>query len=200
MIICAMRFDIARHYPNEADLPKTPKQIEHLSHESNLVVNSPVFFGWIVMLAGSFGMIMTSPGQTYGVSIFIEHFISDLGVSRSQVSTYYAIGTLTGAAALPFVGRRIDRLGPRTMVVIIAILFGLACIYLGFVSSDLMLLFGFVLNHWSWWCLAALVTAAISLHLLVLVEEEHLLRTFGESYRKFCRQVPRYAGKPQTGV
>ena len=55
MIICAMRFDIARHYPNEADLPKTPKQIEHLSHNSNMVVNSPVFFGWIVMLAGSFG-------------------------------------------------------------------------------------------------------------------------------------------------
>ena len=97
------------------------------------------------MLAGSFGMIMTSPGQTYGVSIFIEHFIADLGVSRSMVSTYYAIGTLTGAAALPFVGRRIDQLGPRVVVVVVAILFGLACIFLGAVSSGLMLLFGFVL-------------------------------------------------------
>jgi MFS family permease len=110
-----------------------------------MVTNSPVFFGWIVMLAGSFGMIMTSPGQTYGVSLFIEHFITDLGISRSMVSTYYAIGTLIGAAALPFIGRRIDALGPRIMVVIIAILFGLACIFMGMVSSAFMLLIGFVL-------------------------------------------------------
>ncbi len=109
-----------------------------------MVTKSPVFFGWIVMLAASFGLIMTSPGQTYGVSIFIEHFIADLGVSRSMVSTYYAIGTLTGAAALPFVGRRIDALGPRVVVVIVAILFGLACIYMGWVSNTFMLLLGFV--------------------------------------------------------
>ena len=39
---------------------------------SRMVTRSPVFFGWFVMLAGSLGLIMTSPGQTYGVSIFIE--------------------------------------------------------------------------------------------------------------------------------
>lgn len=62
-----------------------------------------------------------------------------------------------------------------------------------------LFLFGFALNDWSWWCLAALVTVAISLHLLVLVEEEHLLRTFGEPYIEFCRQVPRYAGRVKFG-
>ncbi len=44
-----------------------------------------------------------------------------------------------------------------------------------------LFLFGFALNDWSLWCLAALLASAISLHLLVLVEEEHLHRTFGES-------------------
>jgi sugar phosphate permease len=62
-----------------------------------------------------------------------------------MVSTYYAIGTLIGAAALPFVGRRIDQLGPRVVVVAVAILFGLACIFMGVVSSGLLLLIGFVL-------------------------------------------------------
>ncbi|MBM3791963.1 MAG: isoprenylcysteine carboxylmethyltransferase family protein [Acidobacteria bacterium] len=51
---------------------------------------------------------------------------------------------------------------------------------------------GFALNDWSLWCLAALAVIAVSLHLLVLVEEEHLLRVFGEPYREFCRRVPRY--------
>ncbi len=55
-------------------------------------------------------------------------------------------------------------------------------------------LLGFALNDWSLWCLAALLVSAVSLHLLILVEEEHLFRVFGEPYIEFCRKVPRYAG------
>ena len=53
---------------------------------------------------------------------------------------------------------------------------------------------GFSLNDWSLWCLADLIVIAIILHLLVLVEDEHLRRTFGEQYVEFCRKIPRYAG------
>jgi len=55
-------------------------------------------------------------------------------------------------------------------------------------------LLGFALNDWSLWCLAALFVVAISLHLMVLVEEEHLLRSFGEPYVEFSSKVPRYIG------
>jgi protein-S-isoprenylcysteine O-methyltransferase Ste14 len=55
-----------------------------------------------------------------------------------------------------------------------------------------LFLLGFALTDWSPWCAAALLVVAVSLHLLVLIEEEHLLRVFGDSYRDFCRQVPRY--------
>lgn len=103
----------------------------------------PVFYGWIVMLAGSLGLVMTSPGQTYTVSIFIEYFIQDLSISRSAVSTLYSLGTLAGSLTLPLWGRQIDRHGSRKMVVIIAFLFGLACIYMGFVQNILMLGVGF---------------------------------------------------------
>jgi len=57
-----------------------------------------------------------------------------------------------------------------------------------------LFLLGFALNDWSLWCLAALLVVAISLHLLVLVEEEHLRRVFGEPYVEFCRRIPRYVG------
>ena len=56
----------------------------------------------------------------------------------------------------------------------------------------LLFLLGFALNDWSGWVLVALVVVAVSLHLLVLIEEEHLRRTFGEPYAEFCRSVPRY--------
>lgn len=57
-----------------------------------------------------------------------------------------------------------------------------------------LFLMGFALNDWSLWCLAALLVVAVSLHLLVLLEEEHLRRVFGEQYFDFCRRTPRYAG------
>jgi MFS transporter, OFA family, oxalate/formate antiporter len=111
---------------------------------SRVVNRSPIFYGWVIMMAGTFGLIMTGPAQTYAVSIFIERFIADLGISRSLVSTLYAVGTLMGSMALPYVGRQIDRRGSRQMVVIIAVLFGLACIYMGFVQNAVMLGFGFL--------------------------------------------------------
>lgn len=58
----------------------------------------------------------------------------------------------------------------------------------------LLFLLGFALTDWSIWCLAALLVVAISLHLLVLIEEEHLRRVFGEQYIDFCHRVPRYVG------
>ena len=57
-----------------------------------------------------------------------------------------------------------------------------------------LFLLGFALNDWSLWCLAALLVVAISLHLLVLIEEEHLRRVFGEKYVEFCSKTPRYIG------
>ncbi len=56
-----------------------------------------------------------------------------------------------------------------------------------------LFLLGFTLTDWSLWCLAVLLVVGISLHLLVLVEEDHLKRVFGEPYVEFCNRVPRYA-------
>ena len=111
---------------------------------SRMIQRIPFFYGWFVLAAGTLGLILTSPGQTYSISIFIEHFITDLGISRSLVSTFYTIGTLTGSFVLPFVGRQIDRRSPRIVAGIIAALFGLACIYMSSVQNGLMLLVGFV--------------------------------------------------------
>ena len=87
---------------------------------------------------------MSSPGQTYVVSIFIESFIADLGISRSLVSTLYTLGTLVGSFVLPMVGYQLDRHGARLIVVLITALFGLACVYMGYVQNAFMLGLGFI--------------------------------------------------------
>lgn len=97
------------------------------------------------MGAGALGMIMTSPGQTYTESIFIEYIINDLSISRSLVSTLYSFGTLVGGFSLPFWGKQIDRQGTRKIATIVSILFGLACIYMGYVQNALMIGLGFIM-------------------------------------------------------
>jgi MFS family permease len=112
---------------------------------SRLVNASPVYYGWVILAVGTFGGIMTSPGQTYVFSAFLNHFIADLELSRSLVSTLYTIGTLTASFLLPYVGRQFDQRGARIMVALISLLLGMACVYMSFVRNATMLCIGFFL-------------------------------------------------------
>lgn len=108
-----------------------------------MISASPVYYGWIVVAAGTLGVIMTTPGQTVGVSAFLDSIIADLHLSRSTVSLMYTVGTLLGAFSMPFFGRALDRFGPRRMVVLIAALLALACVGMALVTNALTLLLGF---------------------------------------------------------
>lgn len=115
------------------------------SVKQDLPNRTPFFYGWIILVVGTFGIIMTGPGQTFSVSIFIEYIIEDLGISRTLVSTLYSVGTLIGGFSLPFWGNQIDRRGTRKLAGWISLLFGLSCIFMGFVQNALMLGLGFIL-------------------------------------------------------
>jgi len=102
------------------------------------------FSGWrmlvIAIIAGSF----TGPGQTVGVSVFINDFIRDLELSRDEVSFAYLIGTLAGATAMPAVGQFVDRRGVRLGLLSVSALFGAALFNMSLVQNWVWLVFGFV--------------------------------------------------------
>lgn len=126
-------------------LPENVERSIQINQSPTSIANkSPFYYGWVITIVATLGLIMTSPGQTYSVSIFIEHFISDLDLSRSLVSTLYTVATLIGSFALPMVGRQIDSLGSRAVMVMISILFGIACVYMGFIINAVMLFMGFI--------------------------------------------------------
>jgi MFS transporter, OFA family, oxalate/formate antiporter len=115
------------------------------SKRRSFVHRLPFFYGWVIAAVATLGSVMTNPGQTPVVSIFIDRFIADLDISRSLVSTLYMVGSLVGGLSLSFWGMQIDRRGTRFMMTLIAGLLGVACIYMGFVNNAVMLGLGFVM-------------------------------------------------------
>lgn len=80
---------------------------------------------WKLLTLSFLAMALTGPGQTIGVSVFVDSIIADLSLSRSQVSGAYLVGTVIGAIALPWIGRSIDRYGAKNSMVAIGVAFAI---------------------------------------------------------------------------
>ncbi|EDY81141.1 transporter, major facilitator family [Verrucomicrobiia bacterium DG1235] len=78
---------------------------------------APLHYGWIVAAVGTLGMVASVPGQTVGVNVFSEKLIEALGLTRTNVSAAYFVGTAVSGLALPFAGSLFDRFGARRMIV-----------------------------------------------------------------------------------
>ncbi len=90
----------------------------------------PFFYGWIILLAGTIGILMSIPGQTMGVSVFTENLIRDLEVDRNGLSLSYLVGTLGSGLLITRAGKLYDRYGARVMAFISGIMLGLMLVYL----------------------------------------------------------------------
>ncbi|MFP4521985.1 MAG: MFS transporter [Fibrobacterota bacterium] len=66
----------------------------------------------------------SAPGQTIGVSVFTDHLIGALGISRLRLSSAYALGTVCSSFLLTRVGKSIDRFGNREVTLAASVLFG----------------------------------------------------------------------------
>lgn len=56
---------------------------------------------------------------------------------------------------------------------------------------------GYALLWPSWHSLGWVILFAAIAHMMVLTEEEHLLRTHGDEYVRYCERVPRYLRLPR---
>ncbi len=101
--------------------------------------------GWMVLAAGALSVFMTTPGQTVGVSGFVDHMAADIGLPRGEVLLLYSIGTLLGILPAPFNGRLIDRYGPRRAIGVIVLALGAACVAVSLAQGPWSLALGFTL-------------------------------------------------------
>ncbi len=90
----------------------------------------PFFYGWVIVVVSTIGVVMSVPGQTIGVSVFTDYLIEELGLTRIHLSIAYMFGTIISSLFMPWGGRLFDRYGARFMVVLSSMLLGITLLYL----------------------------------------------------------------------
>lgn len=106
--------------------------------------DGPTFSGWRIVIVSALAMGLSGPGQTVGISVFVDPMIAALDLTRSEVALAYLVGTLGGAFALPRIGRLIDDRGARWTMAFVGGVFGALLVVMAGVTGLLTLALGFV--------------------------------------------------------
>ena len=88
----------------------------------------PFFYGYVILIFGSIGVLFSIPGQTVGVSVFTDPVKDALGLTRNEFSNAYMIGTLISAFFVTKAGFLFDKLGARIVAFFAAFFLGVSLI------------------------------------------------------------------------
>ncbi len=104
---------------------------------------------WLVVLSAMMGMAI-STSYIYSIGIMIAPLEAEYGWSRAEISSGPTIAAFFAVTLSPFVGRAIDRVGPRRIGLFGSIFF----------CGALALLSAATPNIWSWWGLWVILALA----------------------------------------
>ncbi|MEC9320870.1 MAG: MFS transporter, partial [Chloroflexota bacterium] len=104
----------------------------------------PFFYGWVVLGAAGVGaFIATSVAQTVfgGVQDLIA---GEMSWDRKTIALAATFGTWSSGLTMPFIGKMVDRFGPRWMMLLAALLVGFGSIYLAGAQTIWKFFFAYV--------------------------------------------------------
>jgi|SRR5580704_7940571 MFS family permease len=96
------------------------------------------YYGWRVALAGCLG-VMGGFGSlfVYTFTVFVKPLGAEFGWNRESVSLGFAIAAMTVGLSSPLIGRLIDRVGPRRIILPCMTVFGFGVASLGVLHRGL---------------------------------------------------------------
>jgi MFS family permease len=98
-------------------MPPDTQTEKLLEAESGLDESHLGYYGWRVVLAACLG-VMAGFGSlfVYTFAVFVKPLSAQFGWNRESISLGFAIGAMTVGLTSPLIGRLIDRLGPRRII------------------------------------------------------------------------------------
>ena len=110
-----------------------------------IVSRIPFFYGWLMVFIALTAIILSSPAQTYGISVFNPFLRQELNLSHSQISGAYMLGTMLASLPMFFVGLMMDRYGLRRTMTLVVIIFAIACVVMSQVTNLITLFIAFLM-------------------------------------------------------
>jgi len=124
--------------------PRPSKPIQTpLLNQHQLPFETPFFYGWLIVALAALGVFFSGPGQTFSISVFVDEYVRDLGLSRSLVSSLYSSATLVAGFLLFGVGRLVDVFGQRAMMVCAGLALAAAAVFNSLITMPWTLFVGF---------------------------------------------------------
>jgi MFS family permease len=102
----------------------------------------PLYYGWYIVFTCMFIALLTN-GVRNSFAVFIIPLEADFGWSRGTISIAASVGFFANAVAQPFMGRVLDSLGGRRVLLYSMIVFGVATVLLSLTFHFLFLMFLF---------------------------------------------------------
>ena len=94
----------------------------------------PIYYGWLIAVVGTLGMIATVPATPPGFAPFVDPILADLALPRTGLTLAFTWGTVAAGLVMPLAGYLVDWMGVRLAG---AVAFGgLSLSMLAFGSAD----------------------------------------------------------------
>ncbi|MDP1966439.1 MAG: MFS transporter [Reyranella sp.] len=100
---------------------------------------------WRPLAFGIVCAFLSSPGQTFFISLFIGAAATDLGLGATELGSLYMVGTIGAASLLPLTGHWIDRLDLRLYTLLVMAGLAAACGVMAMASGPVGLVAGLLL-------------------------------------------------------
>ncbi len=85
---------------------------------------SRLFYGWVIAVA-AFGIVVIGYGMRYAFSVFYVYILQEFGWARADTALAFSLSLLVYGLSAAVVGYTVDRLGPRRVVSLGAIVLAL---------------------------------------------------------------------------
>ncbi|MDA0350696.1 MAG: MFS transporter [Chloroflexi bacterium] len=104
-----------------------------------------VFYGWWLLAAAVVSMALGSGVSFWSFGLYVEPLEAEFGWSRAEVSLGFSVSLLVSGLAAPLIGRWIDTRGPRSAILVGAVLTALSYLLLAFTNT-----------LWQWYLFSAI--------------------------------------------
>ena len=115
-----------------------------------------IHYGWWLMLASGFGIAVSSALLIWNFGLYIDPIEQQFGWTRAEVSFAITVAFIASGLSSPLVGKWTDRYGPRSVILVGAIV-GLSAYGLLSITATL----------WQWYLFYALVGVSLAMTFVV---------------------------------